>query len=90
MDLGLFFEFYRRPGTSEAEAFEEAGIALLVGAMPRTAGLERADLLAANGSIFTAQGKAIAYTYDFKVFPRSSPWIRVSVIPFRQFLDLPL
>ena len=42
------------------EAFGDAAIALLVGAMPRKKGMERADLLAANGAIFTAQGKAIA------------------------------
>lgn len=42
------------------EAFAEADVALLVGAMPRKEGMERSDLLAANGAIFTAQGKAIA------------------------------
>jgi malate dehydrogenase len=42
------------------EAFADADIALLVGAMPRKAGMERSDLLAANGAIFTTQGKAIA------------------------------
>ena len=40
-------------------AFEGANIALLVGARPRTAGMERADLLAANGGIFGPQGRAI-------------------------------
>ena len=42
------------------EAFGDAEVALLVGAMPRKQGMERADLLAANGAIFTSQGKAIA------------------------------
>lgn len=42
------------------EAFAEADIALLVGAMPRKAGMERADLLEANGKIFTGQGEALA------------------------------
>ena len=37
----------------------DANIALLVGAMPRT-GMERADLLEANGAIFTVQGKALS------------------------------
>lgn len=41
-------------------AFKNADICLLVGARPRTAGMERADLLSANGAIFTVQGKAIA------------------------------
>ncbi|MDR1350353.1 MAG: malate dehydrogenase [Zoogloeaceae bacterium] len=41
-------------------AFKDADIALLVGARPRGPGMERADLLQANGAIFTVQGKAIA------------------------------
>jgi malate dehydrogenase len=40
-------------------AFDGANIALLVGARPRTKGMERADLLDANGAIFTVQGRAI-------------------------------
>ncbi len=40
-------------------AFNGANIALLVGSMPRKAGMERADLLEANGGIFTVQGKAL-------------------------------
>jgi malate dehydrogenase len=41
------------------EAFDGANIGLLIGARPRTAGMERADLLEANGAIFKPQGKAI-------------------------------
>lgn len=41
-------------------AFADADYALLVGAMPRKQGMERADLLSANGAIFTAQGKAMS------------------------------
>jgi malate dehydrogenase len=41
-------------------AFADADFALLVGAMPRKEGMERSDLLSANGAIFTTQGKAIA------------------------------
>ena len=41
-------------------AFGDADYGLLVGAMPRKQGMERADLLSANGAIFTAQGKAIS------------------------------
>jgi malate dehydrogenase len=40
-------------------AFKDAGIAVLVGARPRTKGMERKDLLEANGAIFTVQGKAL-------------------------------
>ena len=41
-------------------AFKDADICLLVGARPRGPGMERADLLTANGAIFTVQGKSIA------------------------------
>lgn len=40
-------------------AFDGANVALLVGARPRTAGMERGDLLEANGGIFKPQGEAI-------------------------------
>jgi malate dehydrogenase len=41
-------------------AFGDADYALLVGAMPRKQGMERSDLLSANGAIFTVQGKALS------------------------------
>ena len=41
------------------KAFDGSSVALLVGARPRTAGMERADLLEANGGIFGPQGRAI-------------------------------
>src|SRR4051794_24127653 len=41
------------------QAFEGANVALLVGARPRSKGMERSDLLEANGGIFGPQGKAI-------------------------------
>ena len=40
-------------------AFKATDYALLVGSMPRKAGMERAELLSINGAIFTAQGKAL-------------------------------
>ena len=40
--------------------FGETDIALLVGSMPRKQGMERSDLLRANGEIFTVQGRALA------------------------------
>jgi len=47
--------------TDDADlAFGDADIALLIGAMPRKDGMERADLLSANGGIFKPQGRAIA------------------------------
>jgi malate dehydrogenase len=42
-----------------AQAFDGAQVGLLVGARPRTKGMERADLLEANGGIFKPQGEAI-------------------------------
>ncbi|WP_460523687.1 malate dehydrogenase [Humibacter antri] len=42
-----------------ASAFDGTGVALLVGARPRSAGMERADLLQANAAIFAPQGRAI-------------------------------
>ena len=41
-------------------AFGDTDIALLVGAMPRKEGMERSDLLSANGGIFKPQGAAIS------------------------------
>ncbi len=42
------------------EAFSDVNIAMLIGSRPRTKGMERSDLLEANGAIFTAQGRALA------------------------------
>jgi len=54
--------------TSDAnEAFNGADYALLVGSMPRKAGMERSDLLEANGGIFTGQGKALSETANSSV-----------------------
>ena len=50
-----------------AQAFDGCQIALLVGARPRTKGMERADLLEANGGIFKPQGEAIAARADSAV-----------------------
>jgi malate dehydrogenase len=43
-----------------AVGFQDADVAFLVGARPRGPGMERKDLLSANGAIFGPQGKAIA------------------------------
>ena len=62
--------------TDDADrAFEGADYALLVGAMPRKEGMERSDLLSANGAIFTAQGKAISESAadDVKVLVVGNP-----------------
>jgi malate dehydrogenase len=56
-------------------AFGDADYALLVGAMPRQAGMERSDLLSANGAIFTVQGKALSDSAkrDVKVLVVGNP-----------------
>lgn len=48
------------PTADLAEGFSRVNWALLVGSVPRKAGMERKDLLNINGGIFTGQGKAIA------------------------------
>ena len=57
------------------QAFDGTNIALLVGARPRTKGMERADLLEANGGIFKPQGEAIAAgaADDIKVLVVGNP-----------------
>ena len=58
-----------------AQAFDGANVALLVGARPRTKGMERADLLEANGGIFKPQGEAITAgaADDIKVLVVGNP-----------------
>jgi malate dehydrogenase len=58
-----------------ATAFDGTSVALLVGARPRTKGMERADLLEANGGIFKPQGEAIAAhaANDVKVLVVGNP-----------------
>ncbi|HMT03582.1 MAG TPA: malate dehydrogenase, partial [Burkholderiales bacterium] len=56
-------------------AFTDIDIAILVGARPRSKGMERKDLLEANGAIFTVQGKALAAVAkkDVKVLVVGNP-----------------
>src|SRR3954469_13208790 len=63
-------------GTDDADvAFGDVDIALLVGAMPRKQGMERSDLLSANGGIFKPQGEALSRsaTRDVKVLVVGNP-----------------
>ncbi|MEU7815695.1 malate dehydrogenase [Pseudonocardia sp. NPDC049154] len=57
------------------KAFDGTNVALLVGARPRTKGMERGDLLEANGGIFAPQGKAInaGAADDIKVLVVGNP-----------------
>ncbi len=56
-------------------AFGDANYALLVGSVPRKAGMERSDLLTINGKIFTGQGKALSDSAaaDIKILVVGNP-----------------
>jgi malate dehydrogenase len=56
-------------------AFRDADVAMLVGARPRSKGMERKDLLEANGAIFTTQGRALSEvaSRDVKVLVVGNP-----------------
>ncbi|MFP5333547.1 MAG: malate dehydrogenase [Acidimicrobiia bacterium] len=77
--------------TDDAEtAFADADAALLVGAMPRKAGMERSDLLSANGAIFTGQGRALsaAAKRDVKVLVVGNPANTNALIAMNNAPDL--
>ncbi len=71
--------------------FDGASIAVLVGARPRTAGMERSDLLAANGPIFTDQGAAISASAaeDVKVLVVGNPANTNAFIAMSNAPDVP-
>jgi malate dehydrogenase len=73
------------------EAFDGANVALLVGARPRTKGMERADLLEANGAIFKPQGQAInAHAADdIKVLVVGNPANTNALIALSNAPDVP-
>ncbi len=72
-------------------AFVGANIAMLVGSRPRSKGMERKDLLEANGAIFTAQGKAINDNADddVKVLVVGNPANTNSLIAMNNAPDVP-
>ena len=72
-------------------AFEGANIAFLVGSMPRKAGMERSDLLAANGGIFGPQGEALAAgaADDIKVLVVGNPANTNALIAASHAPDVP-
>jgi malate dehydrogenase len=55
------------PASDPMVAFKDVGVALLVGARPRGPGMERKDLLEANGKIFGPQGQALDKVADRNV-----------------------
>jgi len=72
-------------------AFAGTNWALLVGARPRSKGMERKDLLSANGAIFTVQGKAINDNAadDVRVLVVGNPANTNSLIAQRSAPDVP-
>jgi malate dehydrogenase len=73
------------------QAFDGVNIALLVGARPRTAGMERGDLLEANGGIFKPQGSALNAhaASDVKVLVVGNPANTNALIAQRNAPDIP-
>ncbi len=73
------------------KAFEGANVALLVGARPRTKGMERGDLLEANGGIFRPQGEAInaGAADDIKVLVVGNPANTNALIAQQHAPDVP-
>jgi len=74
-----------------ADAFDGTNIALLVGSRPRGPGMERAELLSANGEIFTVQGKALnaVAAADVKVLVVGNPANTNCLIAMNNAPDIP-
>jgi malate dehydrogenase len=73
------------------EAFDGANVALLIGARPRQKGMERADLLEANGAIFKPQGEAISASAadDVRVLVVGNPANTNALIAMNNAPDVP-
>jgi malate dehydrogenase len=73
------------------DAFDGVNVALLVGSRPRTKGMERAELLSANGEIFTVQGKALnsVAASDVKVLVVGNPANTNCLIAMNNAPDIP-
>jgi malate dehydrogenase len=73
------------------EAFDGVNVALLIGARPRTKGMERADLLEANGGIFKPQGKALndSAADDVKILVVGNPANTNALIAQSNAPDIP-
>ncbi|MFZ2428066.1 MAG: malate dehydrogenase [Propioniciclava sp.] len=78
-------------GDDANKVFDGANLAMLVGARPRTAGMERGDLLSANGAIFTAQGKALnaVAADDIKILVTGNPANTNALIAQSNAPDIP-
>lgn len=78
-------------GDDPNTVFDGAGLALLVGARPRGKGMERSDLLEANGAIFTEQGQALNTHADdnIKVLITGNPANTNALITMSNAPDIP-
>ena len=78
-------------GSDPRKVFDGAQLALLVGARPRSKGMERGDLLEANGAIFTEQGKALndVADHDVRVVVTGNPANTNALIAQRNAPDIP-
>ena len=78
-------------GDDAEKIFDGVNLALLVGARPRGPGMERSDLLEANGAIFTAQGKALnaAAADDVRIGVTGNPANTNALIAMTNAPDIP-
>ncbi len=78
-------------GSDPEKIFDGVNLALLVGARPRGPGMERSDLLEANGAIFTAQGKALneVAADDVRIGVTGNPANTNALIALRNAPDIP-
>jgi malate dehydrogenase len=78
-------------GDDAEKIFDGVNLALLVGARPRGPGMERSDLLSANGAIFTAQGKALnkVAADDVRVLVTGNPANTNALIAHKNAPDIP-
>jgi len=78
-------------GADPNTVFDGVNLALLVGARPRGPGMERSDLLEANGAIFTAQGKALnaVAADDVRIGVTGNPANTNALIAMTNAADIP-
>ncbi|WP_139978092.1 malate dehydrogenase [Nocardioides litoris] len=78
-------------GDDAEQIFDGVNLALLVGARPRGPGMERGDLLSANGAIFTAQGKALnkVAADDVRIGVTGNPANTNALIALKNAPDIP-
>ena len=78
-------------GDDPRKVFDGVNAAMLVGSMPRKAGMDRADLLGANGKIFTGQGQALndVAADDVRVLVTGNPANTNALIAMNNAPDIP-